>query len=126
MRMHQLQRESKIRYAMIEYASGSMVSFDRRFRIHDEQRSDRMSGSHLDKRAVTCENSHFGEIIAQMDPPSLVTRMINQSADNSFGVNRLQALVSVQLLPLKNELGESSVLMTVEDITAEERRSKSF
>lgn len=87
LRMHQLQRESKIRYAMIEYASGGMVSFDRRFRIQlMNNAAIRMSGSHLDQTGSDVRKLPiFGEIIAQMDPPLLkVTRMMKSISRPQF------------------------------------------
>lgn len=129
LRMHQLQRESKIRYAMIEYASGSMVSFDRRFRIQlMNNAAIRMSGSHLDQTGSDVRKLPiFGEIIAQMDPPLFegdTYDEINQPTTIHLGSIGYRRWYRYNCYRSKNELGESSVLMTVEDITAEERKKQ--
>lgn len=129
LRMEQLQHEGNIRHAMIEHASSGMVSFNQQYHILLMNRAAVQMSGLQDAHAVQ-DVRHlpiFGEILDR-----LPWNLFHEEAQNAtisrpvtidLGTASDKHCYRYNCYRSRNE-NEMSVLMTVEDITAEEQEKQ--
>ena len=129
-RMIQIESESRIRYGMIEYAHSGMVSFDANYRIvlmnqaalKISNEKETCLGSDIRKLNV------FGDILKNINYDIFSLNSYGEKDGHpvtlELGDLDKKRMYRYNLYRSRDESGISSVLLNVEDVTAEERKKQ--
>lgn len=130
-RMLQLQSESRIRFGIIEYSPTAMVSFDNSYKIVIiNPAALAMAKIKGDGLGMSVKDLPiFGEIVRNINQNIFLDcqgESLRPPAVAEIYKNGKEYIYRYNFYPFREETGVHTVLLSVEDITAEEREKKSL